>query len=57
MPHLNVEISEDAMRKAKVAAAAAGVALRHWIDSLIIDATQPTKEPTKGERVYAPLED
>lgn len=60
MPHLNVDISEQAIKAAKVAAASAATPLRQWIERLILDATgtktTESQEPVR-ERVNVPFEE
>jgi hypothetical protein len=65
MPHLNVEISEEAMRHARREAARAGMLLRKWVERTLLAAGEPPRNGTagahvsreKGEVHYEPLEE
>ena len=49
MPHLNVDISQDAYDAAKAGSDEAGMLLRKWVERIILDAarkTAPAKERT-----------
>ena len=67
MAQLNVTISDEAYRRAKVAAAQGPTLLRLWVEQAILDATEDTAtqpqstEPaangrTTGETRYEPLD-
>jgi hypothetical protein len=49
MPHLNVDISQEAYDAAKAGSDEAGMLLRKWVERIILDAarkTAPAKERT-----------
>lgn len=43
MANIACEVSDDAYRRAKVAAATEGVTLKVWLERVIIEATKPVK--------------
>lgn len=43
MANIACEVSEEAYRRAKVAAATEGLMLKAWIEKIIMEATKPLK--------------
>lgn len=52
--HMNVRISKEAMKAAKVASARAETQLRLWVERLILDATDDRRVQIKPERTVEP---
>ena len=58
MAVLNVQVSDEAYRRAKIAAAQHGELLRLFVERVILEATEKATEPGADlkERRYEPVE-
>lgn len=58
MPHLNVEVSEQAMAAARDGASEAGMLLRRYVERVLLAARQKPEadQNQKPELTYGPIE-